>query len=53
MSDTGALGFDDAGGYLEIRKDAPAMELVAEEHWVDALVFSGSAQLVDRIVRTC
>jgi len=54
-SDDGAraLGFDDAGGYLEIRKDAPAMELVAEEHWVDALVFSGSAQLVDRIVRTC
>jgi formimidoylglutamate deiminase len=54
-SDEGAhaLGFDDAGGYLEIRKDARALDLVAEDHWLDALVFSGSASLIDRIVRTC
>jgi len=54
-SDDGAraLGFDDAGGYLEIRADAPSLELVAEDHWVDALVFSGSPGLVDRVVRTC
>jgi formimidoylglutamate deiminase len=54
-SDDGALalGFDDAGGYLEIRKDALALELVSEDHWVDALVFSGSPSLVDRVVRRC
>jgi hypothetical protein len=54
-SDDGAhaLGFDDAGGYLETRKGALALELVTEEHWLDALVFSGSASLVDRVVRTC
>lgn len=54
-SDDGAraLGFDDAGGYLEIKKDSRALELVAEEHWLDALVFAGSASLVDRVVRTC
>jgi formiminoglutamate deiminase len=54
-SDDGAraLGFDDAGGYLEIRRGARALELVTDDHWLDALVFSGSAALIDRIVRTC
>jgi len=54
-SETGAhaLGFDDAGGYLEIRKDTAALDLVAEEHRLDALVFSGSACVIERIVRTC
>jgi len=47
-----ALGFGDAGGYLQIRADAPALQLVDEDHWLDALVFSGSAQLVERVVRT-
>jgi formimidoylglutamate deiminase len=53
-SDEGAhaLGFDDAGGYLEIRQNAPALQLVDEDHRLDALVFSGSASLVDRVVRT-
>src|SRR5258708_3706040 len=54
-SDEGAhaLGFDDAGGYLEIEKGSPALELVTEDHWLDALVFSGSAAVVARVVRTC
>jgi formimidoylglutamate deiminase len=54
-SDDGALalGFDDAGGYLEMKKGALALELVTDDHWLDALVFSGSASLVDRVVRTC
>jgi len=53
-SDLGArsLGFDDAGGYLVIRQDAPALDLVDEDHLLDALVFSGSAALVERMVRT-
>jgi formimidoylglutamate deiminase len=54
-SDEGAhaLGFDDAGGFLEIRQNAPSLQLVDESHWLDALVFSGSASLVERVVRTC
>jgi formiminoglutamate deiminase len=54
-SDDGAhaLGFDDAGGYLETKKGALALELVTDDHGLDALVFSGSASLVDRVVRTC
>jgi cytosine/adenosine deaminase-related metal-dependent hydrolase len=54
-SDDGAraLGFDDAGGHIETKKGALAMELVTDDHWLDALVFSGSASLVDRVVRTC
>lgn len=53
-SDLGArsLGFDDAGGYLVIRRDSPALDLVDEEHLLDALVFSGSAALVEGVVRT-
>jgi len=47
-----ALGFANAGGYLELRTDAPTLQLVNEDHWLDALVFSGSAQLVERVVRT-
>jgi hypothetical protein len=35
-----------------IRPDAPALDLVDEEHRLDALVFSGSAALVERVVRT-
>ncbi len=54
-SDDGAraLGFDDAGGFLETRKGALSLDLVTDDHWLDALVFSGSASLVDRVVRTC
>jgi formimidoylglutamate deiminase len=48
-----ALGFDDAGGHIELHEDPMALELVTEDHWLDALVFSGSASLVDRVVRTC
>jgi formiminoglutamate deiminase len=53
-SDDGAhaLGFPDAGGHLAIESHAPALELVDDEHWLDAVVFSGSASLVERVVRT-
>jgi formimidoylglutamate deiminase len=35
-----SLGFEDAGAYLEIAKDIPSLELVDNEHVLDALVFS-------------
>jgi cytosine/adenosine deaminase-related metal-dependent hydrolase len=47
-----ALGFDDAGGQLVIRPDSLALSLVDDDHWLDGLVFSGSASLVERVVRT-
>jgi len=47
-----ALGFADAGGTLDLREGATALELVDDEHRLDALVFSGSASLVERVVRT-
>lgn len=47
-----ALGFDDAGGLLEIDRDAPALALVEEEYLLDAIVFSGSPALVRRVVPT-
>lgn len=54
-SDEGAhaLGFDDAGGHIELRQNPTVLDLVPEDHWLDALVFSGSASIVDRVVRTC
>jgi formiminoglutamate deiminase len=54
-SDEGAhaLGFGDPGGYLEIDRKALALALVDEEHLLDALVFSGSSGLVDRVTRMC
>jgi formiminoglutamate deiminase len=48
-----ALGFDDPGGHLEIKTGTLALELVDDDHLLDALVFSGSPYLVDRVVRTC
>lgn len=53
-SDEGArsLGFDDAGGTLVIREEAVSLQLVDDEHRLDALVFSGSASLVEKVVRT-
>jgi formiminoglutamate deiminase len=52
-SDEGALalGFDDAGGFVEIDTKAAALALVDDDHLLDALVFSGSSCLVDRVVR--
>lgn len=44
-----ACGFDDAGGELFVRRDHPALALVADDDLLDALVFSGSAALVDRV----
>jgi formiminoglutamate deiminase len=53
-SDEGArsLGFGDAGGTLTIRADAAPLELADDEHRLDALVFSGSPSLVEKVVRT-
>jgi formiminoglutamate deiminase len=45
------LGFADPGGRLEIAAGAPALELVAERDFLDALVFSGSPALVARLQR--
>jgi cytosine/adenosine deaminase-related metal-dependent hydrolase len=44
-----ACGFDGAGGALVIRRDHPALALVAEEDLLDAIVFSGSASMVERV----
>lgn len=54
-SDEGAhaLGFDDAGGQIEIDRKSPALELVEDEHLLGALVFSGSSRLVDRVKKVC
>ena len=54
-SDEGALalGFDDAGGVLEVDRKALALALVADDHLLDALVFSGSSCLVDRTKKMC
>jgi formiminoglutamate deiminase len=48
-----ALGFDDAGGYLEVDRTALSLALVDDAHLLDALVFSGSSCLVDRVTRMC
>ncbi|MFO0676691.1 MAG: formimidoylglutamate deiminase [Polyangiaceae bacterium] len=44
-----ASGFADVGADVLVRRDHPTLELVAPEHLVDAIVFSGHAGLVDRI----
>jgi formiminoglutamate deiminase len=53
-SDEGAraLGFEDAGGRLVLRSDAVALDGVGDDDWLDAVVFSGSPSLVERVVRT-
>lgn len=47
-----ALGFSSVEGFVELRRDHPALALVDEEHLLDAIVFSGSPSLVERVVRT-
>lgn len=37
-----ACGFPDAGGTVKIRRDHPALALVADEHLLDAIVFGGT-----------
>jgi len=46
-----ACGFADAGGRVVIRRDHPTLALVEEDGLLDAIVFSGSASLVDRVER--
>lgn len=41
-----ALGFADAGGELWLPKDAPELELVADDRLLDAVVFGGTARLL-------
>lgn len=41
-----ALGFDDAGGELWLPRSAPELELVADEHLLDAIVFGGTTRLL-------
>lgn len=44
-----AIGFDDAGGTLRIRRDHPALALVEEALLLDAVVFGGSSAMVDGV----
>lgn len=44
-----ACGFEDAGGELVIRRDHPLLALVRDDRLLDAVVFSGSPALVDRV----
>jgi formimidoylglutamate deiminase len=44
-----ACGFAHAGGEVIIRRDHPTLALVAEDTLLDAVVFSGSPALVDRV----
>jgi formimidoylglutamate deiminase len=46
-----SLGFSDAGGFLDIEERASQLELVDDDHLLDALVFSGSPALVARARR--
>ena len=41
-----ALGFGDTGGELWLPKDAPELELVADDLLLDAVVFGGTARLL-------
>jgi formimidoylglutamate deiminase len=40
-----ACGFPDAGGTVTIRRDHPVLELVTDEHLLDAIVFGGTTSL--------
>jgi len=44
-----ACGFADAGGTLRIRRDHPALDLVEDDHLLDAVVFSGSSAMIDSV----
>ena len=41
-----ALGFDDCGGTVAIDRRAPELELVQEDHLLDAVVYSGSSRVL-------
>lgn len=44
-----ACGFADAGGTVRIARDHPALELVADELLLDAVVFSGSSAMIETV----
>jgi formimidoylglutamate deiminase len=48
-----ACGFDDAGGHVVIRRDHPTLALVDDANeLLDAVVFSGSGSMIDRVERS-
>jgi formimidoylglutamate deiminase len=47
-----ACGFGDVGGAVVIRRDHPALALVDDGDLLDAIVFSGSAALIDHVTTT-
>ena len=44
-----ACGFDDAGGYVVVRRDHPSLALVDDEFLLDAIVFGSGPGLIERI----
>ncbi|WP_394826303.1 formimidoylglutamate deiminase [Pendulispora albinea] len=44
-----ACGFPDPGGDVVLRRDHPSLELVSDEHVLDAIVFGGGPALVERL----
>lgn len=44
-----AIGFDDAGGSVVIRRDHPILDLVEDKVLLDAIVFGGRPDLIDRV----
>jgi formimidoylglutamate deiminase len=44
-----ACGFGDAGGFVVLRRDHPALELVDDEFVLDAVVFGGSPGIIERV----
>ncbi len=45
-----ACGFAGAGGEVVVRRDHPALELVDDEHLLDAIVFGAGASVVERVI---
>lgn len=46
MESAAAVGFDECGGTLAIDRRAPELELVQEDHLLDAAVYSGSSRVL-------
>jgi cytosine/adenosine deaminase-related metal-dependent hydrolase len=46
-----ACGFAETGAELVIPRAHPSLDLVDDEHLLDAIVFGGSASMVDRVER--
>jgi formimidoylglutamate deiminase len=44
-----ACGFDGPGGWVAVRRDHPALALVEDGAWLDAIVFGASSSIVERL----